>query len=365
MGNSKFSNLRPLSWLLRVPLFYKIVLVNSAVFALGWAVGTQVTIWHVRNFPDASHWDLIVLFFVGGVIVGCLMNRVVLKIVLIPLDRLQAAIDDVQRGRTGIQIKVGRISDERFDRLITEFNQMLAAQEKNSLQLHRQSGKILQAQEEERRRVARELHDETSQSLTSLLVRLRMLERTQNPEEAHQQVRELRALTAHVMDEIHRIALELRPKILDDLGLEAALGWQVDEFNKANPSQASLHISRLEKRLPNTLELIFYRVVQEALTNIARHAHAQHVDVGLKLEGDNAILEVWDNGVGFDITYKLARSYHGLGLLGMRERLSLAGGELRVDAQPGKGTHIIASIPLLSSTFEGSLDEKDPRSTGR
>lgn len=356
MGASQNHKLKVLVGLLRIPLFYKILLANSIVFVLAWAVGSIITLWHVQTSPGASHLDLIIFFVVAGIVLGCFVNWLVLKLALNPLERLQSAVNEVQRGGLGTRIDAGKYSDERFDRLIATFNQMLAAMEQDSQRLHLQSGEILQAQEEERKRVARELHDETAQSLTSLLVRLRLLERSQDPEEARGQVRELRELTAHTLDEIHRIALELRPKILDDLGLGAALGWRIEEFNTTYSLRTNLKIIGFEGRLPGNLELVFYRVAQEALTNVARYAQAKQVNVILKRDEDRLELEVWDDGVGFNVAQIPAEHPRGLGLLGMRERLALVGGDLVVESKPGKGTRILARAPLTPPISDGAHD---------
>ena len=177
------------------------------------------------------------------------------------------------------------LTDDRFDQLNGTFNQMLGQLENDRRQLHRLSGAILQAQEDERQRVARELHDETAQSLTSLLLRLRLLERSQTPEEARAHVQELRALTSQALDDVRRVALELRPKILDDLGLGAALAWRVNELNSVPGMRAALHVDQLGNRLPRSVELVLFRVAQEALTNVVRHAHAgREVQILLRRE---------------------------------------------------------------------------------
>ncbi|MBI3941625.1 MAG: sensor histidine kinase [Chloroflexi bacterium] len=243
------------------------------------------------------------------------------------------------------------LSDDRFDRLSATFNQMLTTLEKNTEDMQDLSREILQAQEVERQRVARELHDEAAQALTSLLVRLRLLERSGTPEEARLQVTELRQLTAQALEEVRKVALELRPTILDDLGLAAALGWQVDEFNGSGTAHAILQVKGVEGRLSADQELTLYRICQEALNNITRHAHAQSVDIFLSQGESWLTLEIRDDGVGFDSEAKAGsrsplRQHRGLGLLGMRERLALVRGEFTITSRPGQGTHVLARIPL-------------------
>ena len=333
----------------RIPLSQKILLANSLIVAVGAVAGTVITVWHVLSYPEDIHYELIAFFAAVGWLISFAVNSWVLKRALTPLDRLQAGVDDVRRGRRDVQVISPPISDERFDRLIDTFNQMVRQQEEDARRLHDLSQRILQAQEDERQRVARELHDEAAQALTSLLVRLRLLERARTPEEAQARVGELRELTAAALDEVRRVALDLRPKILDDLGLVAALGWRVDEFNGANAAQASLRVESIEHRLPHTLELVFYRVAQEALNNAARHANATSVQMTLALRNGALSLEVADDGAGFDphaVPNGGGTRHGGLGLLGIRERMGMIGGQVVIESAPGRGTRLLVSAPV-------------------
>ncbi len=327
----------------RLPLFWKILLANSAIVAVGAVVGTIVTVWHVQRYPDDPHYELIAFFALGGWLISFLVNRWVLRLALTPLDRVQAAVDQIRRGEVHARVPALRLSDERFDRLAQTLNQMLDQIEADAQRRKELSRRILMAQEEERQRIARELHDQAAQSLTSLLVHLRLLEKAHSPEDAQRQVAALRELTAVALEDVRRIALNLRPKILDDLGLVAALRWLVDEFNAQAGPRATLDMDGLTSRLPRPVELVLYRVVQEALTNVRRHAQARHVWVHLQVSGDQVTVTVQDDGRGFDPNR--LNEGEGLGLLGMRERLASLGGELQVDSQPGQGTRIIGHIP--------------------
>jgi two-component system sensor histidine kinase UhpB len=237
--------------------------------------------------------------------------------------------------------------DERFERLVDTFNQMVTELELSTLQMRELSRMILHAQEEERYRLARELHDEAAQSLTSLLIHLRLLERAGKPEDAQQQVHELRELTARALEDVRRVALDLRPTILDDLGLGPALEWRMDEFNKVDGIQATIRVSGIDRRLARDTELALYRVGQEALSNVSRHAHAHHVAIGLQQIEGTVELEIRDDGVGFDLQCVHPTSGHGLGLVGMRERVATLGGTLVINSQPGSGTCIVARVPVL------------------
>ncbi|MDR7522905.1 MAG: histidine kinase [Armatimonadota bacterium] len=334
-----------LRWLARVPLLYKILGANALVVALGAVAGTAIAVGHGARHPEAPHYDLMAMFALAGVAVSLVANFLVLRAVLRPLDHLQRAVDAVRAGQRGVRVARTGPSDERFDHLADTFNQMLAALEDHTERLRRLPGQILRAQEEERRRIARELHDEAAQSITSLLVRLRLLEQAHGPDEVRQRLAELRDLTARALEDVRRIALELRPSMLDDLGLVDALHAHVDSLTAAGPTRMTLTVDGLDGRLPREVELALYRVAQEALTNVRRHAGARQAWVRLHRAGSRVVLEVEDDGSGFDPA-RARSGTGGLGLAGMRERIALVGGRLDVRSAPGGGTTIVAQVDL-------------------
>jgi two-component system, NarL family, sensor histidine kinase UhpB len=342
---------RMITSLLRLPLLLKILLANSLLVAIGAVVGTMVTVWHVQAYPEDWHYGLIALFGAAGLSLSFVINYVVLRLAFTPLDRLQAAVDRVRQGDISARVEPGWMDDERFSRLAGTFNQMLATVDTATQDLRSLSQRIITAQEDERQRVARELHDQSAQSLTLMLVRLRLLERSPDAEQARQQVQDLRRLTAQALEEIRRIALELRPKILEDLGLGEALAWRVDELNASGAVRATLQNS-LDHRVPKDIELVLYRVAQEALTNIARHADARHARVRLSAEADGVSLSIEDDGIGFDLDAKQSHM-SGLGLTGIRERLALVGGKLHIDSKSGQGTRLIAKVPVTLAVATG------------
>jgi two-component system sensor histidine kinase UhpB len=335
---------RPTVWqrLARVPLFYKILAANAAIVTAGAVGGTAISIRHGALHPGAAHYDLIVIFVAAGVAVSLAANYLVLRAVLRPLDHLQRAVNDVQAGASGVRVERAGLTDERFDHLADTFDQMIETQERDADRLRHLAGQILRAQEEERRRIARELHDEAAQSMTSLLVRLRLLEQARTPDVAQQRVQELRELTTRALDDVRRIAVELRPSVLDDLGLVDALHAHIDGLNRTGAVRTTCTADGLDgARLPAEVELALYRVAQEALTNVRRHAGATQAKVRLTRAGGAVELLVEDDGAGFDPSRPRAET--GLGLAGMRERMALIGGSLAVRSAPGQGTKIIAT----------------------
>lgn len=209
--------------------------------------------------------------------------------------------------------------------------------------------RVLAAQEEERRRIARELHDEASQSLTSLMVGLRLLEReADRPETILAQVAELKHMTDGVLENLHRLAMDLRPVSLDHLGLVAALRQYAEECSRQYGLTVQFEAAGLgEERPPPAVETAIYRIVQEALTNVVRHARATRADVLLERRGDQVIAIVEDDGVGFDP--KTAVQDGRLGLFGMRERAEMLGGSLVVESAGGAGTTVFVEVPYAYS----------------
>ncbi len=209
---------------------------------------------------------------------------------------------------------------------------------------------LVSAQEQERGRIARELHDETGQKLTALAMGLAAVDASLGGESSRAQglVRNLREVADQSITELRNIMADLRPAQLDDLGLVPALRWYVGQYTGRHPDLAvTLSADRLAKRLPPGLETVLFRAAQEALTNIARHARASQVTLELSQDASSVRLIVADNGVGFDVNAppKYERG-SGLGLVGMRERVALVGGTCVIGSEPGGGTRISIELPV-------------------
>ena len=204
--------------------------------------------------------------------------------------------------------------------------------------------RVVTAQELERRRLARELHDETGQALTSILLSLRTVEEAGDERELRAAVGEVRELVRSTLQDVRQLAVELRPKVLDDFGLFAALERLTESFGEQ--TGMSVHFQQTwptSDRLPAEIETALYRIVQESLTNIVKHARATSVSVVLTRKDDSVSVVVEDDGVGFEP--HLAREA-GIGLVGMRERVALLGGRLAIESRPGAGTTFVAEVPL-------------------
>jgi len=213
------------------------------------------------------------------------------------------------------------------------------------------SRRLVEIQESERRYVARELHDETGQALTSLMVGLRLLERDiGQPEAVLTGITELKRIVDEVMGNLHRLAIHLRPASLDHLGLIPALRQYVDDISKRRNLFIQFEVVGVDSRLEEELETVLYRTIQEGLTNVIKHANATRVDIILKRRGDTLITIVEDNGVGFDPSTPINGDH--LGLFGMRERLELFGGGLHLESTPGNGTTLLVEVPYETQDID-------------
>jgi signal transduction histidine kinase len=197
--------------------------------------------------------------------------------------------------------------------------------------------RVVAAQELERRRLARELHDETGQALTSILLGLKPLEAGTSSEA----VAELHELVVTALQDVRRLAVELRPKVLDDFGLVPAVERLAASFGEQTGLSVTFQSTIGEERLPNEVETALFRLVQESLTNVVKHSHANTVSIVLTRKGDAVAVVVEDDGTGFDP----GETGDGIGLLGMRERLALLDGTLDVESSAGSGTTLVAEVP--------------------
>ena len=260
-------------------------------------------------------------------------------------------------GEGNFSQRVNRWADDEIGELSEAFNQMVAALsraqdervEREQMRAQYVKG-VITAQEEERKRIARELHDSTSQSLTSLLVGLRTLSDSCGQPEMLQRSEELRDIASHTLDEVHTLALQLRPSVLDDLGLAAAIERFVADYRTRYGLRVDLAMRGLnEQRLPPETETALYRITQEALTNIVRHADAQAASILVERQNGNVRVIIEDDGCGFDASTFARKGEQRLGLYGMRERAELLGGKLTIESEHGHGTSLFIEIPIAQN----------------
>lgn len=326
---------------MRLSIFYKILVANTVIMVAGAVGGTWLTgQLVVRSFPD----ELIVIFVLLGLVLTISVNFLILKAALRPLANLQKTVEAVRRGNITARVEEAVLGDPLVTHLGDALNSMLDELSDSRNRLEVLSGKVLGAQEDERKRVARELHDETSQALTSLMIEMKMLEKL-DPEERRKKIADLWDYTSQILDGVHRLTRELRPRDLDELGLVPALRSYIKESAKRFDIGIDLEVTGLRGRLPDNVEVALYRVVQEALTNAAKHSEAGSVRVAIRREDDLVVVAIKDDGRGFDLGEVKNLKEQGLGLFGMRERMSIVGGELEISSSPGQGTEVVARIP--------------------
>jgi two-component system, NarL family, sensor histidine kinase UhpB len=270
-----------------------------------------------------------------------LLNSLLLRMRLAPIERLVDAMTHVDLARPGMRAATPRRSSREVQELTDSFNRMLARLEEE----RRQAGRaVLRAQEQERSRIAQDLHDEVNQALTAILLRLSATI-GDAPWGLRSELQETQELVSQAMDELLALARQLRPTALDDHGLVAALAGQVSDFGQRTGMQAHFHHHGEVPTLSVEEQLVIFRVTQESLSNIAKHANAHDVDVELSFVG-RTVLRVRDDGGGFTAPSSQRRNGRirgrpgGLGLNGMRERALLVGGNLTIFTAPGEGTTI-------------------------
>jgi signal transduction histidine kinase len=268
-------------------------------------------------------------------------------------DRKRAE-DALRKAHTGLETRVKERTAE-----LAHTNESLTAEiarrERAEAERRDLQRRLTTAQEDERRRIARELHDQLGQHLTGLGLGLKVVkDATPHPSPVWDRLHELQALTDRIGREVHQLALQLRPTALDDFGLEAALANYADEWGARSGIEVDFHATGLDAgRLPAATETALYRVILEALTNVLKHARAKRVSVVLQAAPRQVVAVVEDDGCGFDPEAgPVAGAEQRLGILGMRERVALLGGELTIDSGLGRGTTVIARIPLAPATGE-------------
>jgi two-component system sensor histidine kinase UhpB len=312
-------------------LLTRLLVTNAIVLTAAVAVLalTPATVSHPVDVHEVA-------VLVAGLAAVVVLNMFLLGRSFAPLRRLSAAMDQVDHLRPGPRIPVYG-DDEEIVRLTDAFNRMLDRLDEERVGSWRRA---VQAQERERHRVAQELHDEVGQSLTAMKLLLSRASKATSPEERDQLLAETGEITSATLAEVREIARRLRPEALDELGLQNALA----ALAKRSGSYGSLTVeSRLGKGLPaltGETEVVLYRIAQEALTNVLRHAGASRASVGLDVEDGTLVLTVSDNGRGLNGTNA------GSGIKGMRERALTIGAELTLSERPEGGAEVRLVLPL-------------------
>ena len=248
---------------------------------------------------------------------------------------------DVSIVRVPVSVPGGQIAAYGIYRDITERKRA-----EETLQTFSQ--RLIETQEAERRRIARELPDEVGQAMTALRIDLQMIQQAANASPLAQPLHHSIGITDRTLQQVRELALDLRPSLSNDLGLVAALRWYVDREAQRAGLRAQVVAGPLETRLPPELETACFRIAQQALTNVVQHAQARQVWVELRQRGVELQLVIRDDGIGFDVSTVWSRgvSEFNLGLQGMQERAIIVGGQLDITSAPGQGTEVHVGLPL-------------------
>jgi two-component system, NarL family, sensor histidine kinase UhpB len=347
---------------LSVPLFWRLLGVNLVVVLGGAVIGTWLTQRLVLNgsFTPITH----ALLVLGALCLSAGLSMLLLRETFRPIHSLREATQRFNAGDHSARASLEPFTDPDVAGLVLDVNALwdrleadAATIREKTHQAERLAAQVIMAQEDERRRVARELHDEAGQALTAVIIGLErglasMPETYASdlPIQPRQLISNLRDLAVQTLDEVRKLALELRPSVLDDLGLVAALRQYVRSTEERSGLAAQLTVIGWEEdegdpRLPAEVETALFRITQEALTNAIRHARATGVEVRLRRTPAEVTLDVRDDGIGMGAAPVPAAGEH-LGMFGMRERARLLGGEFHTTPVSPRGTLVHVGIPL-------------------
>jgi two-component system sensor histidine kinase UhpB len=342
-GHQLVSQERPsriLRALLRIPLFYKIMIANVVIVVAVAAVGTSVA----TGLAQGDTLQAVLLFAFAGGIAVVLANAFILRLALQPLEDLERAAAQVHAGDMHMRVAHSSVADAAMERLADTFNAMLDSIEGYQQKQRDLSRRALNAAEEERKRVATDLHDKTAQTLAGLLVRLSLVKSVTDAEVRGALLKEAAEEASFAMDEVYRVVQGLRPPALEMLGLKGA----VDTYARSVADKADIDIDVRSDDLRGALdaqaEIALYRILQEALSNVVRHAQARRALIRLQRTPEGVLATIEDDGVGFAVA-EVLRNPTSLGLFGMQERATYLGGrfEIRSDRD---GTTVEVQIPV-------------------
>lgn len=270
---------------------------------------------------------------------------------IVGMSKIIRDISERKRAQTMLQ--------QAYDHLEIKVQERTAELSDASNSLRELSGRLMHVQEEERSRLARDLHDEVGQLLTALKIDLQELQHSGPGQDRVGSLTDSLGLVDRLLTQVRNLALDLRPSLLDDLGLVPALRWYANRQAERNRWILLLSVEGVTGRIPAPIEIACFRVAQEALTNIAKHARAKTIDLTLRQHDQGVTLIIQDDGVGFDVLSARQRAQVGesIGLLGMEERVRLAGGRLLISSTPGQGCRLELQFPLIE------YEQTKPRGT--
>lgn len=336
--------------LLRMPVFAKILIANVVVVGLVAVTAAILAVQLTAEGSPRPAAELIALIAIWGAIVSLIVNGVILWLALLPLKKLEQTVWRIQSGDLDARVGPSALADRNLERIVQTFNAMLDSTVAYRQRLREVAARALTAAEEERKRLARELHDGTAQTLAGLRVRLRLARATDDPDVRDAQLEQVSREIREAIDEVRRMSKGLRPPALDVLGLAPAVEAYARSLTEAAELQLELRTDLIDGVLAAEVELALYRILQEALSNVVRHSGASVVCIRLERRGANVELTIEDDGRGFDVDAELSDRSRGLGLFGMQERAAYVGGRVSIVSTPGRGTGVAVTVPIAEAS---------------
>jgi signal transduction histidine kinase len=334
--------------LLRIPLFSKLFLANAAIVAL---VATAGGLLAVRVAGGTGTVALTWLAVAGaGIAISLVANALIVWVALKPLRELEATADVVRGGNMAARAPTSPLADAELSRLSSTFNAVLDTAEDRAHRLRELAIRAGMAAEEERKRLAGELHDGVAQTLAALNIRIRLARATADPQLRESVLDEVSGGIADVILELRRMARGLRPPALEMLGLAAAIRSHAQAVAEAAGIDLTIEAETVAGLMAPDEELSLYRILQESLSNVVRHSGAATATVVLRRVHEQIELLIDDDGRGFDTTQSWTDD-RGLGLLSMEERAAVMGGRLEIRSEPGRGTQVRVTVPILEEAI--------------
>lgn len=352
-------------WFASLPLSKRVLVVNFPLMCL-WALmfafhlGSYLRLPNIplQTLQQRQVWELTIA--VAGAAGTILLNVWLARLPFASLKDLARTMDEVAAGNLYLRARKGLPHEELLGGIIRSFNVMLDKLETERQRSRSLANLVMVAQEEERKRIARDVHDQSCQVLAAVAIHAQHLQQKilaspdrARAEEYVEELGQIEALTRQVLKELKHLAFNLRPSLLEEMGLRRALGWLFMEALEDRGIHLEFKFEGLEIRFPEQIEIPLYRIAQEALANVVKHSMARNVTVSLTLTPELIKLVISDDGRGFVPESLSHAGDQFIGVQGMKERAELVSGELALDSSPGSGTTITVTVPVPSARIEG------------
>ncbi|HEY0971229.1 MAG TPA: sensor histidine kinase [Gemmatimonadales bacterium] len=328
--------------LLAVPLGWKLLGKDVLVGILTAAAVVAV---YDAGLSTGKTISALVAVVAAAVCISLLLSAALSFVALRPVEEVENTAERVWRGDFGARVPPSLLADRDMARVGNTFNLLLDSIERDRGRMRRLAGQIIAAQDEERARLARELHDSVAQTLAALVLQLSALRRDSSDPALDGQLELVHSIASEALEEVRLLSHTVYPRVLEDLGLVAALEWLARQTREAERFSIEVVADCKPAQVPKAQGAALYRVAQEAVRNASRHADPEHVTLSLYCEDGWLTLEVADDGRGFDVARAEERR-PGMGLFAIRDRVALADGRVEIDSTPGRGTMIRAAVPL-------------------